>query len=550
MINQWTVGKKIGIGYAFAVFLLLAIGGVAFVSLILLTNNSWWVAHTHLVLEKLEGILSQLKDAETGQRGFLLSGDESFLVPFYSAEKDLPRTLRDVRELMMDNPAQQRRLNDLEVLINKRMVSLKELIVLRQKDPPKLLAGSAEAKGLTAALATGGLDRGKKLMDSIRDETRGIQDIERDLVKARAQTEASTVFWTQMAIVCGTLASILGLSVVGYFVTRGITVPLGAVADMSRKIADGDLRQQKLAIVSNDETGQLAAVFNSMLDSLRALTAQTNAVTGNLNASAAEILASTQQQATSTREQAATVQQITTTMEEISQSGAQISGRAKQVAAAAEATSSASTSGMQAVQDTTRTMTSIREQVEEVAENIVALSEKTQAVGEIIATVNDIAERSNLLALNAAIEAAAAGEQGNRFSVVAQEMKNLADQAKDSTVQVRTILSEIQKGINTSVMLTEEAVKRVETGRQQSDVTEQTIRQMASTTLESVQAFEQIIGAGSQQQIGFEQVSQGMKDIRQAATQTAAGTAQLERAVANLNTLSQELKQAMGRYKV
>ena len=105
--------------------------------------------------------------------------------------------------------------------------------------------------------------------------------------------------------------------------------------------------------------------------------------------------------------------------------------------------------------------------VEEVAENIVALSEKTQAVGEIIATVNDVAERSNLLALNAAIEAAAAGEQGNRFSVVANEMKNLADQAKDSTVQVRTILSDIQKGINSSVMLTEEAVKRVESGKQQ-----------------------------------------------------------------------------------
>ena len=138
------------------------------------------------------------------------------------------------------------------------------------------------------------------------------------------------------------------------------------------------------------------------------------------------------------------------------------------------------------------------------ADNIVALSEKTQAVGEIIATVNDIAEQSNLLALNAAIEAAAAGDQGSRFSVVANEMKNLADQAKESTVQVRTILGDIQKGINSSVMLTEEAVKRVEAGKQQADVTERTIREMAETTQESVQAFQQIIGAANQQQIGFE----------------------------------------------
>jgi methyl-accepting chemotaxis protein len=265
---------------------------------------------------------------------------------------------------------------------------------------------------------------------------------------------------------------------------------------------------------------------------------------------AAQITASIQQQAAGAREQAASVQQITTTMEEVGQSGAQIAAKARQVAAAAEATSATSNAGLDAVQGTNRTMQGIREQVEQVAENIVSLSEKTQAVGEIIATVNDVAERSNLLALNAAIEAAAAGEHGSRFAVVAAEMKSLADQARDCTVQVRTILGDIQKGINSSVLLTEEAVKRAEAGKHQADVTEDTIRRMAQTTVESVQAFEQILGAGGQQQIGFEQVTQGMKDIRQAASQNAAAVTELERAVVNLNALSQELKEAVGRYQL
>jgi methyl-accepting chemotaxis protein len=99
-------------------------------------------------------------------------------------------------------------------------------------------------------------------------------------------------------------------------------------------------------------------------------------------------------------------------------------------------------------------------------------------------------------------------------------------------------------------MLTEEAVKRADTGKQQADVAEQTIRRMADTTQESVQAFQQIIGATSQQQIGFEQVTQGMQDIRQAASQTAAGTLQLEKAVANLNTQSHQLREAVGRYQL
>lgn len=349
--------------------------------------------------------------------------------------------------------------------------------------------------------------------------------------------------------VIGIVVSLLGAAA-SWVIARGIVGPLGGVVNLAQEVSQGNLTCEKLNNNSQDEIGQLGATFNSMLDGLRGLASQTASVTGNLNAAAAEILASTQQQATSTKEQAATIQQITATMDEVRQSGMQIAEKAKQVAAAAEATVSGTIAGLGTVQESNRTMEAIRQQVEDVAENIVALSEKTQAVSEIIATVNDIAERSNLLALNAAIEAAAAGEQGNRFSVVANEIKNLADQAKESTVQVRTILGDIQKRINQSVMLTEEAVKRTEIGKQQADTSEQTIRSMATTTQESVQAFQQIIGATGQQQIGFDQVTQGMQDIEQAASQTAAGTVQLEKAVASLNSQSHQLREAVGRYKL
>jgi methyl-accepting chemotaxis protein len=237
-------------------------------------------------------------------------------------------------------------------------------------------------------------------------------------------------------------------------------------------------------------------------------------------------------------------------MEEVTQSGAQISERAKLVAASAEATSAASMAGLQAVQNSTRIMEGIREQAEAVAENVVMLSEKTQAIGEIIATVNDIAEQSHLLALNAAIEAAAAGEHGRSFSVIASEVKNLADQSREATVQVRSILGEIQKGINRSVMLTEEAVKRVESGKQQSDVADRTIREMTENIQQSVQAFQQIVAGSNQQQIGFVQVMQAIRDIGQATQQTAASTRQLEKAAVNLTALAQQLQKAVAIYRI
>jgi len=99
-------------------------------------------------------------------------------------------------------------------------------------------------------------------------------------------------------------------------------------------------------------------------------------------------------------------------------------------------------------------------------------------------------------------------------------------------------------------MLAEEAVKRTDSGKQQAEVTEKTIHQMTQTTIESVNAFQQIIGATGQQQIGFDQVTQGMRDIRQAAEQTAVGTSQLEKALANLNELSAELRNAVSRYQI
>ncbi|MEO6786251.1 MAG: methyl-accepting chemotaxis protein [Chthoniobacteraceae bacterium] len=388
-----------------------------------------------------------------------------------------------------------------------------------------------------------------KLKELIDMES-GLQELGIDQVKLYTHySEAKSETMIKWEMVIGITVAIVGI-LFSWFISRGIVIPLGSVVSVAQRIAKGDLRGEKLKNDSRDEIGQLGEVFNNMVDSLKDLTGQILSVTGNVNSAAQEIMASTQQQASGTKEQAATVQEITSTMQELTQSGSEIAERAKQVAAAAEATSVASRSGVQAVQDTNRTMEAIREQVEEVAEKIVALSQKTQAVGEIVSTVNDIAEQSNLLALNATIEAAAAGDQGSRFSVVANEMKHLADRAKECTVQVRTILGDIQKGINSSVMLTEEGVKRVEVGKQQADVTEQTINEMNSTTIESVKAFQQIIGASNQQQIGFEQVTQGMRDIRQAAEQTAAGTSQLEKAVSSLNALSHQLRAAVEQYKL
>ncbi|WP_377810673.1 methyl-accepting chemotaxis protein [Azospirillum sp. A29] len=336
---------------------------------------------------------------------------------------------------------------------------------------------------------------------------------------------------------------------VAYTIGSSITRRLGRAIDFVTRVGHGDLTQE-ITIAGKDELAILGQHLNEMAGRLKSMARTTRETAESVHAATAQIRASTQQQSASVAEQLAAVEQTTATLSEITESGAQINRRAQDVSHGAQTVAASSHSGMKAVDDTIQAMDAIREQAEAVAENIVMLSERTQAIGEIIVTVNDIAERCHLLALNAAIEAAAAGEHGRTFSIVAGEIKSLADQSKEATSQVRSNLSEIQHGINASVMLTEEAVKRVAAGKRQTDATQSTIRTMAENIQESVLAFQQIVAGTNQQQIGLEQVIQALQNIREASSQTAAGTRQLEGAAANLNNLGQGLVEAVRNYRV
>lgn len=340
--------------------------------------------------------------------------------------------------------------------------------------------------------------------------------------------------------------------IVTFWTRRSIMEPISSIMHVMERVGQGDLATRaKVGGMGEerDEVARLAAGLNRMIDGLREIARQSGEVTQNLDAAVAEIRASTQQQAASVEEQFAAVQETAATVDEITHSGAQISKRAREVISSAEVIVHSSASGLEAVEETARAMAHTHDGAEAVASNIVALSERTEAISEIIASVNDLSERSHLLALNAAIEAAAAGEHGRSFAVVAAEMKILADQSRDATQNVRAILGDIQRGINTSVMLTEEAVKRVSAGKERTDIAYRTIERMTGGIQEGVNAFQQIVASTNQQQIGIEQVMTALQSIRQASQQTSGGTRNLEVSASNLGKLSKQLLTISARYR-
>jgi methyl-accepting chemotaxis protein len=281
----------------------------------------------------------------------------------------------------------------------------------------------------------------------------------------------------------------------------------------------------------------------------RVITRELRENISQLSSSSSEILATTTQVASSAAETAAAVSETTATVEEVKQTAQHTSQKAKYVSDSAQKASNVSQAGRKSVEEALHVMHRIREQMGSIAESIVQLSEQSHAIGQIIATVNDLAEQSNLLAVNAAIEAARAGEQGKSFGVVAHEIRSLAEQSKQATGQVRTILGDIQKATNVAVLATEQGHKAVEAGVKQSAETDEAIRLLSASINEASQAATQIAASSHQQMVGMDQVAVAMNNIKEASEQNVAGTRQAEKAARALHDMGTRLRALVGEIK-
>ncbi len=314
-------------------------------------------------------------------------------------------------------------------------------------------------------------------------------------------------------------------------------------------VANGNLKQQ-IQVRQNGSLGQLGSGLNSMVGGLRDITGQVREASTNIASAAAEILAATTQQASSATEQSSAITQATSTVEEVKNIAQQVAQQAQQVARESQDMLNVAQQGSQVVEETVGSMGGIRQQVESIAQTILSLAEQTQAIGAITTTVSEIADQSNMLALNAAIEAARAGEQGKSFAVVAQNVRDLAERSKAATQQVQEILSEIQRGTNAAVMVTEEGTKGVEKGVKLSGQAGNVIHQIAGEVEHGAQANTQMAAAAHQQTAGMEQIRQAMTSIQQATRQSLASTQQAETAARDLNALAQSLQETINVYNL
>jgi methyl-accepting chemotaxis protein len=269
-----------------------------------------------------------------------------------------------------------------------------------------------------------------------------------------------------------------------------------------------------------------------------------------LSSASAEVAATVAQVATSSAQTSSALTEVTTTVEEVKQSSRLASDKAKSVSQGAQESVQVAEIGKRYTASTVEKMNLIKDQMESIGDAVVRLSEHSQQIGTIIASVQDIADQSNLLAVNASIEAARAGDQGKGFAVVAQEIKSLADQSKQATEQVRSILEDTKKWVSAVVMATEQGSKAVQSGLEESVQSGEVIGKLSGEVVSSSQAASVIQSSSEQQFMGVEQVSTAMVSIEQAMRQIKDSTEQLATAAQRLGDLGRELKDSVEDYNL
>ena len=351
------------------------------------------------------------------------------------------------------------------------------------------------------------------------------------------------VVWAGLIIIV--LACLLG-----YFSARSIAGPLKEVSGVVKQVADGDLTVVTGVVDRSDEVGVLMNAFHGMVVFLRDQTREMMEGANTIASSISQLSSTASELASTSSETSSSVSEVTTTVEEVKQTAELSNEKAGLVSEKAEQTYEVSESGKDASKKTGEGMDTIKEEMTYIADSIMKLSEHMQSIGEIINSVNDIADQSNLLSVNASIEAAKAGEYGKGFAVVAQEVKSLADQSKESTGQVRSILTDIQKATSNAVMATERGTKSVERGVELAVRSGDTIDTLADSIAESAEAVIQISASSHEQLVGMDQLAQAMESIKQASMQNVDGAKQLEEAIKGLEDLGRSLKEMAGRFRV
>jgi methyl-accepting chemotaxis protein len=344
------------------------------------------------------------------------------------------------------------------------------------------------------------------------------------------------------------------------FVVRSISAPLDKLMIVAAAVTNGDLTKH-VQVTADKEMNELAAGFNTMIDSLRRIIFQVITASQSMASASQQLASSAEEVGQASQEVSSAIQNVSLHIEK--QSSLTQQGRGaidsmtdsitetcksvNQVSHIAATGEELANNGVLKMQQAVHVMNQIQQDTDKVTYSINNLGNKSQKVGHIVSVITGIAQQTNLLALNAAIEAARAGEQGRGFSVVAEEVRKLAEQSAKAAGEIAAIILDIQAEIKGAIEVVQTSSSGVVTGVQIVEISGDAFGRIFSTIHEINEILSNTVGALGQQELDNKKVAGYLEEIAAAADYNSSSSQQVsassEEQTASTNDISQSSAQ-------
>lgn len=448
------------------------------------------------IIIAVERLQKLVVDAETGQRGFVIVGEDEFLEPYNNALIEFDQVLTSLEPQLSGLQAQ-------------RLESIADLF--QQWDEE---AGSKEIAAKRTDLAEGSaalieMGTGKAILDEIRINFEKFIETENDLTVSRDEEVQDAVRFDIILTIVGILGILFFIILIGFLLNKNV---IGSLADTSRKL------------------------FSS-ISALNSSSQQASSSARQNNSIAEQLASASTQQSNQTEKIVRLVNQIVAASEQISVLNKDASDTAQSTAKVATVASEKSKQSQQS-------LVQIKELIKNTAEVITTMATKSQSVGEIVETITTISEQTNLLALNAAIEAARAGDAGRGFAVVADEVRKLAEGSATAADQIKVKMADMVEQVEGTVAAVNSSVKKVDVSSEVIGETLTILDKISGSVRDVSDKLEQVSSAILDQSAAVTQVSDNVTTISAAAEQNASGAVQLSSSAEQQSAATEQLAAA------
>jgi methyl-accepting chemotaxis protein len=516
---------------------------------------------------------------ETGQRGFLVTGNKNYLEPFTNGVKTFDTAVAQGAKLTSDNPTQVGRWEKLRQMEKEWLDKVANPEIAAREEVVKQ---KMTMDDLVRKVETGS---GKQLMDGMRAIIADLIKAEEVLLDKRSKEAEDKASFANLFTLAGSLfALLLGVSI-SLVIIRKLLGQLGEdpgyLYDVASRIAAGEM---DLQFKPHHGDGGVYAVIKQMVNNIkqkmldaeaksqeaqaeaakaREASALAEEATKNAQSKAEDILSAAQQLETvveivtsaseqlsaqidqssrGAEEQSHRIGETATSMEEMNATVLEVAKNASHAASTADQAKVKAEAGSKLVSQVVSGIDQVQRHSQEMKKDMGNLGQQAEGIGQILNVISDIADQTNLLALNAAIEAARAGEAGRGFAVVADEVRKLAEKTMTATKEVGEAIRGIQDGTRKNIENVELAGKTIEEVTKLANTSGESLREIVSLAEVTTDQVRSIATASEQQSSASEEINHSIEDVSRVSNETSEAMRQSTQAVGELAHQAQVLK--------